>query len=267
MTPIGADEAGENQPRRKVGSCFLSILMLGMASLTIVSALAALVDGLEYFQGYINNNTSLAEFRERREGWSLFWPALLVTAILWLWKSIRYGSRGRSPALILAGLALLGIATWTIPRDLGTRDSFVVRTWLCPKEMSQLDLEWKDPRCVALPVEEVSWVLVDEMTLSRDPLGNQIQPSTQTGNTSTWNELPDAEYVVFLATDADPARYAAVSIISIRDNRAWNRPENRLYGYHRSVPLWVRRIQLEDWLQAIDIYLFPPGQNSAGARL
>lgn len=108
---------------------WLTILILVMVGVTVITGLIAVYDLLSYLLIVGGDvDLSLAVVREHQEDTSLFWPALLVTATLWLWKSLAETSRMRLPALVLTGLALYGVVTWTIMDGADTREPFVVRT-------------------------------------------------------------------------------------------------------------------------------------------
>jgi hypothetical protein len=226
-----------------------------MVGVTVITGLIAVYDLLSFLLIVVGEaDLSLAAVREREEGRSLLWPALLVTAILWLWKSLAEASRMRLLALMLTGLALYGVVTWTIMNDTDTREPFVIRTWTCPRGTMAWNLTARDPPCAGNPANDVNWFVIAE-NLARPVSATDFQePPSRQGNISIWEGLPQGRYVVYLANDANVERYESIVLISLRDNEAWGSPN---FMYINADEVRVSRVEIETRLQKIDVYLIP----------
>lgn len=236
---------------------WLTIVILVMVGVTVITGLIAVYDLLSYLLIVVGDvDLSLAMVREQEEGRSLFWPVLLVTAILWLWKSLAETSRARLPALVLTGLALYGVVTWTIMDGTDTREPFVVRTWICPSATAAWDLTARDPACAEFPANDVNWFMIDESLSRPVPATGFQEPSSRRENISIWEGLPRGRYVVYLANDASVERYESIALISLRDDEATGFP-GFMHVSELTDGRWVSRVEIETWLQGIDVYLIP----------
>lgn len=242
-------------PAKRSRIRWLTTLVLLMVGVTVITALIAVYDFFSYILAYMFENLSLAEVRDYQKGRSLFWPALLVTSILWLWNCLAERSRMLVPAIVLAGLAVYGLMTWTITDDVEGRAPFSIRTWACPP--GTRDFMSRDPRCAEFPANDVSWFLIADDFSQSIPLTDYEEPTSRQGNLSTWEGLPDAErYVVYFANNASVERYERVVLITLRDNAAWGHPgsmfDTALHG-----GMWVGKVEIDTSMQGIDVYLIP----------
>lgn len=250
-------------PRKHPGQRRLTILLRIMIGVTVVTGLLAAFDWLNFSLSYIDSDASLAQVREFQEGTSLFWPALLVTGILWLWKTLITRSRvvvrllSLALAFFLTGIAVYGLVMLGFPGYAETRDPFVVRFWECPAGIPFREIEKQVSTCTEHPIDQMDWFIIEEDDYYNVASPTFRQPSSQAGNTATWEGLPQGEYVAILATEADLSSYDMAHIVRVTNTSSWEDTKN-LRSYNAGdQPYWTERIEFTPQLQSMDVYFLP----------
>jgi len=241
-------------PAKPPGNRRLTVLIRVMAVMTILAGLYSVVETLDFNFSYIDTTPTLADVREHEQRTiRLFWPALLVTAILWLWKSARETSRLRLVAFSLTMIALLGLTRTTIRTVADTGESLVVRTWSCPPGLSAYDEPALERACTKLPYDAVRWFLIEGEPDRESSLPASGAPSRQEDNVSTWEGLPEGEYFFYLANDASVERYEDVFTFYHRDDGQLTNPDVMSVSSAAN-DMWTARIEHLTWPDVIDVF-------------
>jgi hypothetical protein len=238
---------------------WLTIALWVMVGVTATAGIYGVVNWLTYTLAHLDTRPSLADVREHQETTGLFWPALLVTALLWLARSqiVRRHLLIRLLALAITVIALYGLVVSTITGEEPDRDPLVVRTWECPAGISPVELRSNDPRCRELPIADMVWLIIEEDTVADVASPTLRMPSSQEGNTATWDGLPRGIYALNLATEADLSSFSSVSVIAVRNGEAWGVPQALVTGQPPGTPYWTTRVEISPPLEGFDIYVVP----------
>jgi hypothetical protein len=217
-----------------------------MVGVTVITGVLAFIEWLTYLLDHIDRKPSLADIRMYREGRNLFWPALLVTGALWLARSVVLRGPGvmRVLPVALCGIALYGVVTSTILGKAADREPLVMRVWECPPGLRGADLTAQDPTCTERPIGEMTWFIIEEDAYFNVDAPTLRLPSSQEGNTATWDGLPEGLYVIHLATSTDLSSHESVGVISIRDGAAWGYPQNMSSDAAVGQPYWTARVEI-----------------------
>lgn len=246
-------------PPKHPGQRRLTIALRIMIGVTVVTGLLAAFDWLNFSLSYIDSDASLAQVLEFQEGTSLFWPALLVTGILWLWKTLTTRSRVvvRLLSLALTGIAMFGLVRSVVPGDADTRDAFSIRFWGCPAGIPFREIEKQVSTCTEHPIDQMDWFIIEEDDYYNVASPTFRQPSSQAGNTATWEGLPGGRYVAILATEADLSSYDMAHIVRDTTTLSFGDIKN-LRSYNAGdQPYWTERIEFTPQLQSMDVYFLP----------
>jgi len=256
----GADQ----QPGKPSGNRPLTILILIMAVMTILAGLYSVLDTLVFNFSYIDTNPTLADVREQERTIQLFWPALLVTAILWLWRSVADESHLRIPALALTALALYFVATWIVMEDNGVDmgEPLVMRTWTCPAGLTEWDVQARKQDCVKLPSDTVNWFMIDDEAIQNMPANTYLEASPQDDNISIWEGLPEGRYIFYIANDASVERYERIVLIDPRDDGPARDPDV-MHVSSVANKTWILRAENRAWLGPIDVYFVVASEGAS----
>lgn len=247
---------------------WLTIALWAMVGVTAIAGIYGVVNWLTYTLAHVDIRPSLADVLEHQETTGLFWPALLITALLWLVRSqfVRRHLLIRLLALAITVIALYGLVVSTITGEEPDRDPLVVRTWECPVGTSPTDLKAHDSRCRELPIADMRWLIIEEDELANVTSPTLRDPSSQEGNTATWDGLPRGIYVLNLATDEDLSSFSSVSVIAVRNGEAWGVPQALVTGQPPGTPYWATQVEISPLLEGFDIYVVPGSSVFALAR-
>lgn len=98
------------------------------------------------------------------------------------------------------------------------------------------------------------------------PAADFQKPSSRQENISIWEGLPQGRYVVYLTNDASVERFESIVLISLRDNEATGFP-GFMHVSDLTDGTWVSRVEIETWLQGIDVYLIPAATPAPSSSL
>lgn len=258
-------DGADQRPGKPPGSRRLTILIFVMAGVTVLAGLYSVIETLVFNFSYIDTTPTLADVREHERTIRLFWPALLMTAILWLWKCMTESSRLRLVAFALTMIALLGVTRTTIRTVADTGESLVVRTWSCPPGLSAYDIPTREQACTKLPFDAVDWFIIEGEPIRGMLPSSYLEPSTREDNISTWEGLPDGRYAFYLVTDASVERYEHVALAFPRASGTWGGPDF-MYVSPGANEMWTGRIESNAWAQGIDVYFIMAPEGVSRAR-
>jgi hypothetical protein len=230
-----------------------------MVIVTVITGIAGVVHWLSYVLAHLERQPSLADVREYQETTSLFWPALLVTGVIWLVRSQVQTTRIslRIASLALTAVALYGVVSSTFMGEEPERDALFLRTWDCPAGLRAWDLQAQDPRCKERPIDDMRWFIIEEDDFFNVSSPTLQEPSSREGNTATWDDLPRGLYVLNVATDTDLSSYDSVVLITIQDEAAWGFPLSMRSGKPVDQPNWSARVEISPQIQGYDLYFIP----------